>query len=211
MGETGAGSTEQTAITEMGYRLQRQVKSGADWFFWIVGLSIINSLALALGGKWSFLIGLGSTQFVDGFINALAVEFGPPIQTIIRILGLVISVIIAGVFALFGLLARKGHKWSFIVGMMLYALDGIIFLLVGDLASLGFHLFALFWISVGLRAKIQLDKVERGEADVLASAQKPMFTKEPRPRAYWIKLGLVAGIVLVPLLIFLVLFLFFLR
>jgi len=46
-------------------KLENQVRSGASWFFWIAGLSVINAVILLAGGSWNFLIGLGITQFVS--------------------------------------------------------------------------------------------------------------------------------------------------
>ena len=204
MTELETATAEPSSITELRRKLEKQIKNGADWFFWIAGLSVLNSLVLIFGGGWNFLIGLGITQVVDGFMSALAAEFSSPATTIIRLFGLLISIGLAGVPAFFGFFARKGRKWSFVIGIILYALDGLIFLLVGAWASFRFHLFALLWISVGLWAKNQLDKVERGETDALVYP-KPLITKGPRPRSYWVKLALVAGVLLLPLLVFLVL------
>src|SRR5216117_2936789 len=39
-----------------------QLKSGASWFYWIAGLSLINSIVAFTGGQWAFLFGLGITQ-----------------------------------------------------------------------------------------------------------------------------------------------------
>lgn len=36
----------------------QQAKSGANWFFWIAGMSIFNSLIQLLGGSLNFVIGL---------------------------------------------------------------------------------------------------------------------------------------------------------
>jgi hypothetical protein len=209
MGENGAVSAEQATATELRWKLERQMKSGASWFFWIAGLSVINTLVVTFKGRWSFLVGLGATQFVAGIAGALAAELDPPTEAIIRILGVLISVGIAGVIVLLGIFARRGKKWGFVVGIALYALDTVLLILVASWASAAFHLFALFWIVVGLIGKNRLDKLERGEIDVSTLAQRPpLITKGPRPRSYWIRLGLVAGIVLLPLLFLLIMLLF---
>ncbi|MFO1096161.1 MAG: hypothetical protein U0992_23075 [Planctomycetaceae bacterium] len=56
---------------------------------------------------------------------------------------------IAMVVALFGRFANKRHAWAFIVGLGLYVLDGLLFVLVGDWLSVGFHVFAGFGIFSG--------------------------------------------------------------
>jgi len=148
------------AKVEERLRLEKRFKEGANWFLWIAGLSLVNSIMLAIGGGWNFLIGLGITQFVDGFASVAAAYFGSEVSTMIQILALIIDVGVAGVFALLGFLARKRHRWGFIVGMILYALDGLIFLIVPDFVSIGFHVFALFWMFTGLRASRRLGELE---------------------------------------------------
>jgi hypothetical protein len=64
----------------------------------------------------------------------------------------VLDLLAAGLFAVFGLLANKGQGWAFLVGMVLYAGDGLLLLLGGDWLGLGFHGFALYCIFNGYRA-----------------------------------------------------------
>jgi len=157
----GFNAEVTTAVkVEERLRLERQFKEGANWFFWIAGLSLVNSVILKIGGGWNFLIGLGITQLVDGFTSAAATYFRPEASTMIQVLAMIIDVGVAGVFALLGFFARKGHRWGFIVGMTLYALDGLIFLIVPDFVSIGFHIFALFWMFAGLRANRRLSELE---------------------------------------------------
>jgi hypothetical protein len=106
------------------HALEQRTKSGARWFFWIAGLSIITSLVTFGGGSFAFFLSLGSTQVIDGFARGLANDLGEGT----KIVALVFDVIIAGVFALLGWFALKRHLWSFIVGMALFALDALILL-----------------------------------------------------------------------------------
>jgi hypothetical protein len=46
--------------------LAQRHKSGANWFYWIAGLSLATSLIALGGGSWGFLISLGTTQVIDG-------------------------------------------------------------------------------------------------------------------------------------------------
>ena len=45
-----------------------RVKRGANWFYWIAGLSVVNSIMFIAGANFQFVVGLGVTQI----INALA-------------------------------------------------------------------------------------------------------------------------------------------
>lgn len=119
------------------------VLHGADWFFWLAILSLINTLLVWYYKLPNTPIALGITQWLDG-TNA----FGASMST--QSLGL--NILIAGVLAMFGLLARRGSDIAFVVGIFLYVLDA--FLTVGQREFWGFgvHLIALFFLVKGLLA-----------------------------------------------------------
>lgn len=125
----------------------RMFENGARWFYWIAGLSVISHFQ----GGVSFVVGLGVTQVVDG-ITRVMVEDGVAAPGVIQVIALAISVFFAGIFALIGWLATQRQGWAFLAGMVLYALDGALFLLVSDWLSLGFHVFALVGIGKGYAA-----------------------------------------------------------
>jgi hypothetical protein len=143
---------EDRFLIEERLKLEGQLKSGAHWFFFIAGLSVINSLVLLFGGTFNFVVGLGITQLV----SALAHELGSIGKTVAFIL----TLFVAAFFVLFGMQAKKGQKWAFLVGMILYAVDGLLFLLVQDWLSIAFHLFALYGIFKGLQALNALGRLE---------------------------------------------------
>lgn len=122
----------------------RAIKSGASWFYWIAGLSVVNSVMAAIGADWRFLFGLGVTQLFDDF----GAEFGGSSQMV----ALALSLLTAGLFVLFGVMGGRQHSWAFIVGMILFALDGVLCALFQDWFSVGFHILALFFIFKGLQA-----------------------------------------------------------
>jgi hypothetical protein len=126
---------------------------------WIAGLSIINSIIILVGGNINFLVGLGITQLIDGISIGIVREIAPDAELVIRGVAFILDLLIAGIFVIFGILAKK-HKWAFIVGMIVYALDGLVFLLAPDFLSIGFHLFALYGLYSGLRAFGKLKQQE---------------------------------------------------
>jgi hypothetical protein len=83
------------------------------------------------------------------------------------------DVFVAGVFAVFGFFAGKRHRWAFIVGMILYAIDGLLFLLIGDFLSIAFHGFALFCIFSGLKAEGRLRRMEQTPMQPAAAGVPP--------------------------------------
>ncbi len=141
-------------------KLRSAFRAGANWFFWIAGLSMVNSLIILFNGEWSFVVGLGATQVVDGIAYAAAEELDANAVTIVRGVALALDVLIALVFVGFGWLARKRMGWAFVLGMLLYFVDGLIFLLVQDWLSIGFHAFALFCIFGGYASMKKLVQME---------------------------------------------------
>ncbi|MBN1397227.1 MAG: hypothetical protein JXA06_04260 [Bacteroidetes bacterium] len=138
-----------------------QLKSGASWFYLIGGLSIVNSLVFVFGADLFFVIGLGFNYVVTAVVLAAGntTEAGQ-IDIVLKLIIFVLNAAAAGVFLVFGYFANKKYAWAFITGAILYALDGLIFLAVGDYLSLIFHGIALFFIFKGYKASIDLKKME---------------------------------------------------
>jgi hypothetical protein len=124
--------------------LLEQIKSGAGWFYWIAGLSLINTLVSLTGAQWGFIFGLGITQVFDAIANS-AGGAG-------KIIALALDVIVMGMFVLFGYFASRRRNWAFVLGMLLYGLDGLIFLPFKEYLPFGVHVFALFCIFRGFQA-----------------------------------------------------------
>ena len=124
---------------------EAHLKSGASWFYWIAGLSLINSAIALSGSATRFIVGLGLTQVFDGFAQGLGSSGGLAVAVVLDLL-------IAVVFVFFGVFANKRHSWAFIVGMILYSLDGLIFLVFQEWLPLAFHVFALWCVFRGFKA-----------------------------------------------------------
>lgn len=141
--------------------LERRFRSGVDWFFWIAGLSLINTIVFVLGGSMTFVVGLGLTQVVDAIGYVITQETSGTTTTVIRAVAFVISLGISGIFVLFGVLGRRRKRWAVITGMVLYLLDGLIFLAFADFLPALFHAIALFGLWSGLSALRELIKLDQ--------------------------------------------------
>lgn len=139
-----APATVNNAATVAQATALARVRTSARWFYWIAGLSLINSAVVIFGGSFHFVVGLGVTSVVDAFARQTG-------NTGV-VLDLIINGFVAGLFCLFASFAGKAQKWAFLVGMVLYALDGLLLLLGQDILSVGFHAYALFCIYRGLAA-----------------------------------------------------------
>src|SRR4051812_17626178 len=82
--------------------LEARVKRGADWFYWIAGLSVINSIAQVTGANFHFLGGLGLTEVADAIIDA-TIKQGEPAS--LRVVSIVFDLVAIAGFALAGYFA----------------------------------------------------------------------------------------------------------
>ncbi len=122
----------------------KRIHTSANWFFWIAGLSIINTVIAIFGGTLSFIAGLGFTQVVDALMQSAG-----SIGTVIAI---AFDILAAAVFVGLGLLARKMVVWPFIVGLIIYVLDALILILVQLWLGVAFHVYVVIMIIVGMNA-----------------------------------------------------------
>lgn len=139
---TGAGATRMDAGA-MG-----SLRSSASWFYWVAGLSLVNTVLALTGVGIRFIFGLGVTQIFDAF--------GAGFAGAGTLVALVLDLLAAGVLVLFGVFANKGQTWAFIVGMALLALDGLLLLLVRDWLGVAFHAYVLFRLFQGFQISRQL-------------------------------------------------------
>lgn len=146
---------QRVAKAEEKIKAENMLKGKASNFFWIAGLSIVNSLVSLLGGGITFVIGLAITQIVDGVSQLVAEELTGNAATLLRIAAFVVNLLIAGMFALFGYFASKQKKWAFLVGMILYLADGVLSLIFEDWLGFGFHIFLLIGLFAGYRALLK--------------------------------------------------------
>lgn len=148
----------ENSVQEDNSELKNQAKNGASWFYWIAGASLVNTIIFLFNGSVSFVIGLGIAQIVSGL--ALAFEEQTGSNNMPKIAAFLVNLAISAVFVTIGYFAGKMMIWAFIVGIVFYVLDGVIFFLFDDLLSIGFHVFALFFLVRGFLAANKLRKIE---------------------------------------------------
>jgi hypothetical protein len=138
---------------------------GARWFYWLAGLSVINSLIAMFDGSVSFIFGMGITQVIDAIAFYTAQDMLSQTGLIVKIIGLVLSIFISGIAFLIGYLSLKGKKWAMYTGTGLYIVDLLICLFFGLYLDAFFHLFVLIFI---IRGAIAYNKLgERSEKPVI--------------------------------------------
>lgn len=152
--------TQGTAATDA---LRGRAQSGASWFYWIAGLSLVNSIVAASGSSWGFMAGLGVTQLIDG----LALSIGPSAKWIALGLDVLVAALVVGL----GVWASR-NSVVYLCGMIAYALDAGLFALAQDWIGLGFHGLVLFFLWGGWTAQRELER-QGATAPGTASAQAP--------------------------------------
>ena len=146
------GAAPVAAASAADPALEKQLKGGGSWFYWIAGLSLVNSVLALSGSGTRFILGLGIMRIFDELAQRMASGAGLAVAVVLDLLA-------AAVFVFFGVFANKRHTWSFIVGMALYALDGLIYLIAQEWLGVGFHAFVLFCLFRGFKACRALNAV----------------------------------------------------
>ena len=122
------------------------VRGAARWFWWIAGLSLVNIAMSQSGTNVNFVIGLGITVLADAIFAAN------------KIVGFAIDAVVIGFFVVIGFKAQQARLWAFTLGMVVYALDAMIYLYAQDWMPVAFHGLALYFMFKGVRVLQQVFK-----------------------------------------------------
>lgn len=135
--------------------IDEDVKKGAHWFYWKAGLTVINSVLMMAGIYWQFFLGLAIPQLIHGFLigfsqmevsDGLSSFHGPV---------LVISFVSSILMGIIGKQASKAKKWAFILGIIIFSFDGLVYLLAFSIFGVIIHGYAIYRLSKGYSACIQ--------------------------------------------------------
>jgi hypothetical protein len=152
--------------------LSQRYKAGANWFYWIAGLTLVTSLIALGGGGWRFLISLGTTQVIDGLAEGLSTDLGGAP----KVVAVVLDLIVTGVFVTFGWLSGKKYLWAYILGMVVFLFDGVVSLIFQDWIGVVAHVVVLFFMFRGFQAGRELVTLEKAMAE-----QVPETVPQPEP------------------------------
>ena len=153
-------------------QLHARGTSGAGWFFWIAALSLINSIILLSGGDRHFVVGLGVTSIADAVARGVA-DQNPEVAGVAKGIAFGFDLFVAAVVCLFGWLSRRPILPIFVLGMILYLLDGLIYVMFQDWMSVGFHAFVLFGMWNGFNAYRQMKAMKAALEQQLAAGIPP--------------------------------------
>ncbi|MCI0340809.1 MAG: hypothetical protein L0216_06600 [Planctomycetales bacterium] len=132
-------------------RIEQTFARGASEFHWIAGLAVLNSVLFWNAVGLVFIFGLGVTDVVDQhFVRAYRSGTMPRGTAMTQALAL--DVLASAPFVAFGWFARRRQEWAFLVGMALYAADGVLLAIRAvqlDWLGVAFHGFLLVGIFQG--------------------------------------------------------------
>lgn len=157
-GSSVTGRTPFTVSTtgeEVEYEEQRN--KGASWFYWIVGLTIINTIIMQSGMDWSFSLGATVTLFAN--VIAQTVDTSSA-----RMLALLFDVLVIAFYAMCGVMGSRGATWAFVLGLIAFTIDSLFALIGFQIIGILIHGYALFCIFNGMMACMNLNRVLREKA-----------------------------------------------
>ena len=100
--------------------------------------------------RWNFLVGIGAVDMLSVYGGSLA-PFSPLALSAVAALWLF-------VLLAFGFAARAGHRWAFLVGIVLYGADMVALMLLFSRWAFGVHAFFVFRWYQGQKALKEITK-----------------------------------------------------
>ena len=144
--------------------LQRKILRSAQWFYWIVGLGLLNAILLL--AKINIHLICDCLLIDMGFFNIGYLIKNPPKEMAevvygAQILLLVTSLTVCLFFVLFGWQGGKFKGWPFVVGMILYSSDATLCFFDEDYIACLFHIFVLYQIFIGYKSLRMLKSIQK--------------------------------------------------
>jgi hypothetical protein len=137
--------TPETLAGKKRAELEQNAKNGSTYFFWIAFFSLLNKVMDLLSSERSFVFGLGAPQIIERMLAA-------PNPTVIW----GITVLLAIIFVVFGIYARRGNIPVYILGIIFYVADMVLSLLSGDIVGALVHVVFTVLLVMGLIATMKL-------------------------------------------------------
>lgn len=152
-----------------------RVRSGAGWFYFIGGLSVLNSIMAFAGSSMMMMFGLTSTLFA----TYLGIQLGGTAS----IVGMAATVCVALLFVGLGWMAQRGAVWAFITGLALYSVDGVVTVVLKDYLGAFVHVAGIVFIALGLLALLRTRRARAAGVDLpgAAPANGPTAPTPPIP------------------------------
>ncbi len=126
--------------------------SGVSWINTVALFAIINSALTFMEVNLRFIFGLGVAD-IAAFMAQASESSGAKVVAI----GITLSG--TAMFYALGHQARKGATWAFGLAMVLYSLDGMLWVLGQQWLEVACHAFAVYMMFQGMRANLRFKKL----------------------------------------------------
>jgi hypothetical protein len=117
-----------------------EVKKAAYWFYIVAALSVVD---LFIQEQEIFIAGLALPVFLHEFLASR-------VSDIISLY--VVPVAFVGTFIFLGYFASRCRQWAFIVGALIYTIDGVFCTLISQWPAFAFHLLIMIKVFLGIRS-----------------------------------------------------------
>jgi hypothetical protein len=172
--------TSTTDLEQRRLLLTKIARRGIGWLYWIAGVSVFNTLLYRLwlsrsGARLYFVVGLGATQFVDGFSTGLAKDAGAGSAANYMIAACALDALLVLSYCLAAKSMQRGMRWPLLAALAFYALDTLF--LVGSRAwvAILFHGIGLWALGSAYSAIGELSTLAQGAPVRLAPPRLPTF------------------------------------
>lgn len=128
----------------------RLISGGASWFLLIGIISMLNIMFFATKQDVQFILGLGINYIILGVADGIKQSLGLNLFPIAYVLTFLIST----VFLFIWKKSKSESKTVYLIGLILYGLDSLIFVFSKEWWNLGFHIFAFLLLASGYNALI---------------------------------------------------------
>ena len=167
----GAPGVEGELDPDEAAELEKKIKNGGSWFYWIAGLSLVSSIFVLCGADWFFVAGLATTHVIDLVMRGFADGGAGPI---VKAVAFMIDFAVAALFVTLGIFSRRRQSWAFIAGIVLYGCDTLLTLIFQIWLGLFWHGWALFSLCVALKAAHRWNKVAKAAVQSTGVTPKPL-------------------------------------
>lgn len=137
-------------------RVEARMRAGADWFFWIAALALLEAYLQRSSIVTQGAFGLGMTGLVE--------RASEPWTASGQAMPLLAELVLPIFYVLLGVLARRGRRWAFAAGLGAYVVDAALVLAAAALVGLALHLVVLGLLGMGYVAARQLEQFGRADA-----------------------------------------------
>jgi hypothetical protein len=117
---------------------------------------------LLTGSSWRMIVGLIAPRY--------ALRWIPGSTSTVIAVEVALVLFGSAVFVVLAVLAHRRVKAAFVVALVLYGLDTLLFIAIGDFLGLAFHALTLYYVFIGMGAAAQLGPPSRVG---VAKAERP--------------------------------------